>query len=185
MVLRGRRVILRPVTPSDHARILAWQNESELAWWMDYDGPFTAADIEALERRASDEGHAFVIELDGAAVGRIGLNGFRERDGVCALYAYIGERQLWGQGLGRDAILTVLEFAFDELAMHLVELWTLAANERAIRAYRACGFSIDGTLPDRSRKGDQWLDRVVMSVRRPAFVLARDRWRGHGTRGPS
>jgi len=50
-----------------------------------------------------------------------------------------------------------------------VELWSLAANERAIRSYERCGFRTDATLPERSFKDGKWHDRVIMSVTHGAF----------------
>jgi RimJ/RimL family protein N-acetyltransferase len=186
MLLRGRRVTIRPVHLDDHPRILAWQNQPEVAWWMDYGGPFTLEDIHASEARAREEGHPFVIEVDRAPIGRIGLNDIRITDGVCSLYVFIGEPGAWGRGFGRDAVMTMLEFAFETLGMHLVELWTLAANERAIRAYRACGFREDGRLRERSAKDDGARhDRLVMSIRRDEFDTTRRTWPTWSIGGPN
>jgi RimJ/RimL family protein N-acetyltransferase len=49
-----------------------------------------------------------------------------------------------------------MRYAFDDLDLHLVELWTLACNERAIRAYQACGFTTEGVRRRRSFKDGSW-----------------------------
>ena len=41
---------------------------------------------------------------------------------------FIGEPAFWGQGYARDAVMALLSYAFDRLDLHLVQLWTLAAN---------------------------------------------------------
>ncbi|MFM7718241.1 MAG: GNAT family N-acetyltransferase [Actinomycetota bacterium] len=177
--LSGRRVVLRPTRPEDHAAIHRWQNDPDIAWRMDYDGPFTLGDVAAAEARAAEEGHPFVVEVDGRPVGRIGLNGFRARDQVCSLYVFLGEHDLAGRHLGREAILTLLGWGFAELDLHLVELWGLAGNERALHTYEHCGFRREATLRERSRRPDGRHDRVVMSVTRPEFEAARaefDAW---------
>jgi RimJ/RimL family protein N-acetyltransferase len=171
-MIRGERVSLRPVEPRDHPLIAAWQNQPEVWWWMDYDRPFSLADIADSEKRASEEGRPFVIEVDGRPIGRIGLNAFRPRDRICALYVFIGEPSAWGRGLGRDAVRTLVAFAFDRFDLERIELWSLASNDRAIRAYRACGFEVDATLERRSFRSGDWVDRVVMSVTRDAFARA-------------
>lgn len=164
--LRGARVVLRPVTPRDYPLIRDWQNDPDVAWLMDYEGAFTLDDIAAQEAEASRDGCPFVIEVDGRPVGRIGLNRFRTRDRACALYVYVGLPSLWGRGIGRDAVRTILGHAFDTLGLDLVELWTLAGNDRAVRSYEASGFRIDGRLRSRSLKGDARHDHVVMSITR-------------------
>lgn len=173
--IEGRLVRLRPVRASDHALILGWQNQPEVWWLMDYERAFTLEDIERQEVQAEVEGLPFVIEVGGRPIGRIGLNQLRPRDSVCSLYVYIGEPDEWGKGYGRDAIMAMLGYAFKQLEMHLVELWSLAANERALRAYRACGFNLDATLRERSFKDGRWHDRIILSIRREEFEAARAR----------
>ena len=171
----GRLVRLRPVRPSDHTLILGWQNQPEVWWLMDYDRVFTLEDVQLLEAQAEKEGLPFVIEVAGRPIGRIGLNQVRPRDRICSLYVFIGEPDAWGKGFGRDAILAILGHAFERLDLHLVELWSLASNHRALRAYGACGFRIDGTLRERSFKDGRWHDRVILSIRRDEFEVARGR----------
>jgi len=69
--------------------------------------------------------------------------------------------------------MTMLSYAFDRLDLHMVELWSLAPNERALRAYRACGFAVDATLRERSFKDGGFVDRVIMSVTREEFDRTR------------
>jgi ribosomal-protein-alanine N-acetyltransferase len=170
-VLRGDGVLLRPVEPSDHPLILAWQNDPEVWWWMDYERTFTLEDIHESEARALEEGHPFLIEgPPGRPIGRIGLNRFSERDATCSLYVFIGESDAWGHGLGPDAIRTLLAWGFDTFGLHLVELWGLSTNARAMRAYEKIGFRVDGTLRDRSLKSDgERYDRTVLSITRLEF----------------
>ena len=112
-MIHGTRVLLRPVEERDHPLIHAWQNDPEVWWLMDYEGPFSMQDIVESERRAREEGHPYVIEVDGTPIGRIGLNAFRRRDRICSLYILIGERSAWEQGYGTDAVAALVDEAFD------------------------------------------------------------------------
>jgi RimJ/RimL family protein N-acetyltransferase len=163
-MIRGERVVLRPVEESDHALMQAWQNEPEVWYWMDYERPFSLDDIHESEARARQGGFPFVLEADGRPVGRIGLNQFRTRDRICSLYVFIGEPEAWGNGHGPEAIRALLAFAFDRYDLARIELWSIAANERAIRSYERCGFVPDAVLPARSFKDGEWYDRLIMSV---------------------
>ena len=169
-MIHGIRVVLRPVEERDHPLIRDWQNDPEVWWLMDYERPFSLADIADGERRAREEGHPYVIEVDGAPIGRIGLNAFRRRDRICSLYVLIGERSAWEQGYGTDAVAALVDEAFDRSDLDRVELWSTSDNERAIHVYEKCGFVVDGRLPERSWKGGAWVDRVVMSVTRDGFA---------------
>ena len=180
-MIRGQAVTLRPVEERDHPIIHQWQNQPEVWWWMDYERPFSLKDIAEDEERSRAEGHPFIIEAEGRPVGKIGLNQFRRRDRICSLYIYIGEPGAWGKGYGKDAIMTLLSYAFDRLDLHMVELWSLAPNERALHAYRACGFAVDATLRERSFKDGGFVDRVIMSVTREEFD--RTRLQRNGSQG--
>jgi RimJ/RimL family protein N-acetyltransferase len=170
---RGKLVILRRCEPRDLELIQRWQNDPIVFRWMDYVRPFSLEDIRESEERAAREGHPFIIEADGRPLGRIGLNNFRPRDQMASLYIFVGERELWGKGFGRDAMMTLLAHAFDTLNLRQVELWTLADNERAIHMYKACGFVEDGRLRDRSWIEGHYIDHLVMSITADEFSRVR------------
>ncbi len=172
-MIRGERVVLRPVEERDYPLIHVWQNQPDVWFWMDYEQPFSLEDIAESEARARVEGHPFVIEAEDRPVGRIGLNQFRARDRICSLYVFLGDPTAAGNGYGRDAILTLLSYAFDRLDLHMIELWCLAGNTQAVSSYRSCGFVEDGTLRRRSFKDGKWHDRVIMSVTREEFEAVR------------
>jgi len=175
-MLKGRRVSLRRVEPADYAHILRWQNDPEVFRWMDYVKPFSSADIAASEERAVTEGYPFVIEADGKPVGRVGLNNIRPRDRMASLYIFVGDREVWGRGYGRDALMALLTYAFDALNMRQVELWTLADNERAIHMYKGCGFVEDGRLRDRSWIEGHYVDHLVLSINAEEFARSRSEY---------
>jgi RimJ/RimL family protein N-acetyltransferase len=172
--LEAGSLVLRPVEERDHPDILRWQNEPEVAWWMDYERTFTLEDIHRSEAAAQLEGLPFLIEIDGRGIGRIGLNGFSERDRTCSLYVFIGERDVWSMGYGSQAMRLLLDRGFHAFDLYLVQLWSLATNARAIRAYEKVGFRIDGVLRERSLKSDgKRYDRTYMSITRAEFVAHR------------
>ena len=175
-MIRGRRVALRPVEDTDYPLIHRWMNHPEISRYMDYEMPVSLVDVAQDVERSRREGHPYTIVVENRPIGRIGLNQFRPRDRICSLYMYIGEPSFWGQGYAREAVMTLLAYAFDRWDLHQVELWTLADNNRAIEAYAKCGFVEEARLRERSWKGGRWVDRVVLSVNRDEFASVRERW---------
>jgi RimJ/RimL family protein N-acetyltransferase len=175
-MIAGKRVVLRPIEEEDLPLIVRWQNHPEVWWYMDYERPFTLEDVREDEARSRSEGYPFVITVEGRPIGRIGLNRFRRRDRICALYLYIGEPAFWGRGYARDALMALVAHAFDRFDLHQVELWTLASNSRVINVYERCGFQREATLRDRSFKGGRFVDHVVMSVTREDFTDAHQKY---------
>lgn len=172
-MFRGKRVSLRRCEPADYPLIQRWQNDPVIFRWMDYVRPFSLEDIKESEERAVQEGHPFVIEVEGRVVGRIGLNNIRDRDHMASLYLYVGDRDTWGKGYGRDALMTLLSYGFDNLNLRQIELWSLGDNDRAIRLYKASGFVEDARLRDRSWVEGHYIDHVVMSINAEEFARSR------------
>jgi len=173
MLLNGKHVQLRRVESEDYPAILAWQNDPEVFYWMDYERAFSLDDIRESEARAVTEGHPFVIVAEGRAIGRIGLNNFRTRDGLASLYIFVGDGQVRGKGYGIDALMALIAYGFDVLNLRKIELWTLGHNERAIHMYKAAGFVEDARVAERSYKVDRWADHLMMSIDRETFARTR------------
>ena len=175
-MIPGRRITLRPVEESDLPLIHRWMNHPEIWRYMDYEGPYSLADVKDDMEASRKSGHPFTILVEGRPIGRIGVNQFRRRDRICSFYMYVGEPAFWGQGFARDAAMTLLDYAFDRWDLNLIELWTLADNDRAVRMYAKCGFVEEARLRQRSFKEGQWVDHLVMSVSREDFAKAKDAW---------
>jgi RimJ/RimL family protein N-acetyltransferase len=182
-VIRGEKIGLRPVEESDFPLIHRWMNHPEVWHHMDYDRPFSLADIKEDIERSRVEGHSFTILVEDRPIGRIGLNRFRPRDRICALYMFIGEPAYWGRGFARDAVMALLAYAFDRLDLNQVELWALSDNDRAVSMYSRCGFVEEARLRERSFRAGRWVDHIVMSVNRGEFARARETWGGGDAEG--
>lgn len=172
-MIHGIRVVLRPVEERDLPRIQAWRNDPEVWWLMDLEGPSSMEDVAENERAAREEGHPFVIEVDGRPIGRIALTAFRRRDRICSLSLLIGEPDAWDQGHCTDAVAALVDEAFDRIDLHRIEVSSTADDPRPIGVAERCGFVQEARLPERSWKGGAWVDRVVMSVTREGFGSSR------------
>ncbi len=65
---------------------------------------------------------------------------------------------------GTDAVRLVIEYAFDELGLHRVELHVDEANGRAVRCYEKVGFVREGLLRDHRRVEGKFSNTVQMSI---------------------
>src|SRR4249920_3729853 len=58
----------------------------------------------------------------------------------------------------------MLRHAFETLGLHRIALYVFEFNERAIRAYRRCGFVIEGRSRESIWRDGRWWDEIAMSV---------------------
>jgi RimJ/RimL family protein N-acetyltransferase len=82
----------------------------------------------------------------------------------------------WGRGFGTHATRLILQFAFEELSLHRVDLRVLAYNLRAIACYKRCGFRQEGVEREGAWVGDTWYDDVMMSILEQEYRQLRESW---------
>lgn len=70
----------------------------------------------------------------------------------------------YGKGIGSWAIEKTLEFAFEEIKLHRVELDVFSFNTRAIHTYEKMGFKHEGVLKDAIKDGNDFADDILMAI---------------------
>jgi RimJ/RimL family protein N-acetyltransferase len=174
-MLKGEKVVLRPLERADLPRLCEFNNDVivELSGGGDPPMPQTLARLEAeFDERARHGGRAgavFAIETAGTFLGQCGLRHEGLVDSTAQTYELgiaIGDKRFWGKGYGRDALRVLLDYAFRLRNAHKVWLKVNAPNERAIRSYRACGFVEEGRLRRHVWGDGQYVDLVYMGILR-------------------
>jgi RimJ/RimL family protein N-acetyltransferase len=169
-VLTGEKVLLRALRRDDLQR--QWQFNNDVAFELAGGGdPWEPQSLSRLEARFDEslssgerDGAHFAIEADGLFIGSCGLFDFDHTARTCQLGIGIGDSAYQGRGYGRDALRVLLDYAFRLRNMRKVWLTVNGDNERAIRAYRACGFIEEGRLRDHVWSDGKYIDLVYMGV---------------------
>lgn len=170
--LRGSSVTLRPLTEHDWDVLLVWNTDPEVLYFSEGDdvSAYDLADIQEIYRGVSRNAFCFLIEFGGKPVGEGWLQQMNiER--ILAKYPtqdcrridlMIGEKHLWGRGLGTDAIRTLTRFGFESENADMIFGLVGDYNERSIRAFQKAGFHIDAKVPEPSgRKAKFTVDLVI------------------------
>lgn len=177
-ILLGERVRLRPARDEDAVQLVRWATVPEFAWmqWGRSPGRFPdpGAALAFIERFVEPDGRLFIIEFEGRPVGFANYRDWRPKPRSAEVGIGIGEPDLWSRGLGRDALRALVRHLVDELGAHRVSLSVLAYNDRAIAAYKACGFEVegierDGVMTDRGTYADDVRMAYLTGRTPPAF----------------
>lgn len=173
-MLYGPRVTLRAMTQSDLPRMYEFNNSVEVELAGGGDPPFPQSLDRLLSEFGADvgrggrDGTRFVIddtERD-LIIGHCGLFNFNHVSRTCELGITIGDKDYWGKGYGREAITLLLDYGFRLNNVRKVFLHVNGGNERAQRAYRACGFIEEGRLRKHIWANGDYDDLIVMGVLR-------------------
>lgn len=163
---------LRPLRLDDVDNCLSWLNDREVTKYLTNYLPITRMAEEKFLRRIDESPSdiVFAVEtLDGTYLGNAGLHRIDHRLQRAELGIVIGNKQYWGKGHGSEAVMLLLQYAFEDLNLHRVYLHVLADNQRAIRCYSKCGFVREGVLRRHQFSCGQFVDLVVMGVLREEF----------------
>ena len=118
------------------------------------------------EQKNSQRNFLFGIRLieSNNLIGIIELDGVRWTHRAGHLGIAIGKPEHRNKGWGAEATRLLLDFAFDELSLHRVELTVFSYNEPAIHLYEKLGFTKDGAHREHLQRGGQRYDMLVYSM---------------------
>jgi RimJ/RimL family protein N-acetyltransferase len=172
--IRGALVYLRPLEPEDLETTHRWSRDADYARLIGEPPRSLAQRRRRFEEALSEHGRSLYLFAicrieDDALIGRLDLFEIDRLNGSAAFGLGIGDRDLWGKGLGTDAVCALVDFAFGELRLERVWLGTDADNVRAHRAYEKAGFTVEARLRRAYLDRGRLLDEIRMS-------LLRDEW---------
>lgn len=86
---------------------------------------------------------------------------------------YIGKKELWGKGLGRQITVALLEMCFNQLNMERCEASSVEYNYRAHKSLEACGFRKSGVSRQSAFVNGRKWDRVHFDILRDEYLIIR------------
>ena len=181
-ILRGARVTLRPMAEADQPLLSRWFSDEEFQrrQWGAWRGPMSLEEARGFWTRfqagdpAAPDTALFAIDHDGRTVGFANYRRLNATQSNADIGIGIGERSLWGKGIGTEALRLMVEHLIGDRGLHRIRLHVAATNDRAIASYKKAGFELEGVERDGVRGGDGiFHDMAVMGLiagrLRPAF----------------
>jgi RimJ/RimL family protein N-acetyltransferase len=167
----------RPLRPSDAGALASWaRTPDELLQWTGprFTFPLDERQLTEYAATAGDCRHlicAVAPDTD-AVLGHAELEIVPEHElGRIGRFAVAPEMR--GRGIAGGLLDWLVAFAFDDLALHRLELVVFSFNEPALRCYRRAGFSEEGLARHARKASDGYWDLIYMGMltsarRRPA-----------------
>lgn len=180
-MIYGKRIRLRKVERADLPRFVEWFNDPEVrrgvSMFLPISGDEETAWYEAMLKRPQEE-RALAVELrEGESWRLVGNTGLFEFDWIarCAEFGLaIGDKSVWGQGIGTEVTRLVLQHGFETLNLKRIFLRVFANNPGAMRAYEKAGYVLEGRLRKHHFSHGQYVDVLLMGVLREEWEAARD-----------
>lgn len=166
--LTGEAVDLRTFEEEDVAFVHDGVNDHRV--WKSLGGQVTPTNL-AMERRfferesRGDGTVKFVVTSRGTApeeyerLGMVELNDVEWERGRAEVAFWITPDHQAG-GYGRDALSTLVDYAFEQLRLHKLTAEAFATNETSIQLLESVGFEREGRLREEEYVDGEWVDVI-------------------------
>ena len=157
--------MVRDWRPSDKTSLVEHANNRNV--WRNlahrFPHPYTQADAEgwfSMLARMPRPTH-WAIELDGAAVGGVGIDLGEGIFGRSAKIGYWLGEPFWGRGIMTSVVRATAEFALEQFDLVRLESPVFEWNPASMRVLEKCGFQREGVMRKSVFKDGQLIDAVL------------------------
>lgn len=166
-------VTLRPLEPEDGDIMYVWHQDYELDIYAGWGSRRSRALFQQrLEKKIMEPDDEFVtlgIVAGGSLVGRISLQMIDRDNRIASVGILIGERHLWGRGIGKAAVRMLADYAFTVENLDKVTAEVYGFNERSQRLFESVGFRKEGVLRQHELHNGVRQDMHVYGLLREEF----------------
>lgn len=165
--LVGEKCYLSPISLDDVEKYTEWVNDMEIGQFMLFTSSVVGIEKErAMLQKLMDNDVVFaIIEKDtNKVIGNCGLHNITDVHRHATFGIFIGEKTFWNQGIGTEATSLLLDFAFNILNLHSVNMDVYSYNRRAIRSYEKVGFKYAGKRRDYIFMAGEYHDVLIYDI---------------------
>lgn len=175
MNIKGKVVTLRAIEARDLPLLQQWANDPDVqsllvGWHFPVSERDQLAWFNSLDVRSRDQ--RFAIEHpEHGLVGTANLVSIDHINGTATHGVMLGSAEHRGKGIGVDAVMAVMRYAFEEVRLHRLDGEIIEYNEASQRLYFGkCGWQQEGVRKGWFfRKGRRW-DSVLMGIDRETYA---------------
>jgi len=175
MILKGKKVVLRPLSLKDAPRFYRWLADKEVTKFLAvyYEQPPTLKEeqewIKKVQKDKTKQGFA-IDAIDGQHIGVAIFDNIDEINQRAEYSIFIGDKKYWGQGCGTEAGKLMVEYGFKKMKLHRMYLYLIAYNVRGRKSYERIGFKFEGRQRDHYFRDGFWHDRILMGLLREEYL---------------
>lgn len=166
MILRGSKVILRPLEEADAGSIALWYEDPKVNRFMGRRVISVSAErkrIRLLKGNQNSQEFAILLATN-QLIGSVWLHDIDKSNRRARLGTLIGLKKYWDKGLGTEAKTLVLNYAFSKLHLHRIYVDVYSFNKRNIRVNKKLGFRKEGVKREHLYLGGRYYDHIMMGI---------------------
>lgn len=167
--LLGDRIYLSPINSEDVEMYVKALNDFEITDYLGRSANCVTIEQETEylqnKSKANDAIQFTIVTLDSdKAIGTVSLERIDYINRSATLGIFIAEKDYFSNGYGTEAIKLILDYGFNYINLHSVNLQVMEFNPRAIRCYEKCGFKEYGRRRKCKFINGNYYDSVHMDI---------------------
>lgn len=168
MNIKGKTVTLRAIEKEDLSLLHKWSNDPEINYMLGgWHFPSSQQDQEKWFNNLSLSGLNQRFAIDAPSTGLIGMANlvdinWKDRNAFHGML--LGDKDIRGKGYGRDTIMAISRYSFEELGLMRLDGSMIEYNEASINAYLKCGWKIEGRKKNYYFRKNQWWDHIIVGI---------------------
>ncbi|WP_418878450.1 GNAT family N-acetyltransferase [Xylanibacter rarus] len=169
------RIYLRALEIDDYKISIKWRKDDQI--WNMLGGPKYFVS-EAYEKKwvedtifnSKDVKLAICLIENDKYIGNVYMTDIDEINRSCNSHVLIGDKNYWGKGYAREALLKAIKYMFEERNIHRIQANVLESNELSLKMHKKCGYKVDGLLRDAVYKSGRYQNQYVLSLLKEEFL---------------
>lgn len=175
MIIKGKSVIIRAIEEKDLE--VLWQaiNSEDLERMEN--GYCFPVSFEGQKKWFEQNGNStlkdakLIIEYEGKAIGYTNVINIDWKNRVAHTGIKIFSREFRNKGLGKDAVMAIMRFCFDELNLNRLEGFILEYNKPSYTLYvDKCGWKVEGKKREYVYKNGSYHDLLMVGILKSDYL---------------
>ena len=168
LIIDGEKLYLRLLQKEDVEEFYTWYSDAQITRFVGMK-PLSQDRAKTLFYYLLNDPNGIYFGIvkkdDGKIIGYIFLARIFKSHKIAREFGIIiGDKNQWGQGYGSEATELILDYGFQHLNLHRIQLLVLDFNERALHMYRKLGFIEEGIQREARIVDDKWDNVIMMSL---------------------
>lgn len=165
----NKRVYLRAFEPDDYKTTIKWRKD-DVIWDMLGGTKYFVSEayekqwIENTIFNSKDVKLAVCLDENDKHIGNVYMTNINEINRSCVSHVLIGEKEYWGHGYAREALLLAIDYMFNERNIHRIQANVLVSNVASLNMHEKCGYKLEGTLREAVYKNGKYQDQYVLAL---------------------
>ncbi len=178
-ILKGKKVILRPMSLKDAANFVRWFNDETVTRFLGRQNTgITLNQEKAYIKKIGNNKEQIIWSIDtkdGVHIGSTDLHSLNLVNKKTDWGIIIGDKNYWNQGYGQDTLKTVMKYCFNTLKLNRFGLSVYEGNAAGIKCYSKCGLKKEGVKRQSIYRYGKYWDEIIMSMLKSEYKLLKNK----------